>query len=104
MPKKRKKIGNSYRLPYEKGTGQIHTYGTVSGAKEYRENPDNMSAPFEFFIFLGKQSQTKHLNGNYTVFGKVIKGMDVVKKISELPADEGDWPLYNVYIKAKVIE
>jgi peptidylprolyl isomerase len=104
VPKKRKKIGNSYRLPYEKGTGQIHTYGTVSGAKEYRENPDNMSAPFEFFIFLGKQSQTNHLNGNYTVFGKVIKGMDVVKKISELPADEGDWPLYNVYIKAKVIE
>lgn len=104
VPKKRKKIGNAYRLPYEKGNGQKHSYGTVSGAKEYRENPDNMSAPFEFFIFLGKKSQTKHLNGNYTVFGKVEKGMNVVKKISELPTDEGDWPLYNVYIKAKVLE
>ncbi len=104
VPKKRKKLGNLYRLPYEKGVGRVHSYGTVSGAKEYRKNPDNMSAPYEFFIFLGKKSQTKHLNGRYTIFGEVKKGMDVVEKISKLPADEGDWPLYNVYIKAKIID
>ncbi len=104
IPKKRKKIGNTYRLPYEKGNGRVHAYGTVSGAKEYRKNPDNMSAPYEFFIFLGKKSQTKHLNGRYTIFGKVIKGMDVVEKIAQLPTDEGDWPLYNVYLKASILE
>ena len=104
VPKKRKKLGNAYRLPYEKGNGRVHSYGTVSGAKEYRKNPDNMTSPYEFFIFLGKKSQTKHLNGRYTIFGKVTKGMNVVEKIANLPADEGDWPLYNVYITVEVIE
>ena len=65
--KKRAAIGSDYRLPYEKGNGRIHRYGTVSGAKEYRKNPDNKTAPFEFYIYLGPQTSNKHLNGNYTI-------------------------------------
>jgi peptidylprolyl isomerase len=103
-PKKRAALGGDYLIPAELKNGRKHGYGTVSGAKEYRENPDKKSAPFEFFIFLGPQRSTGHLNGNYTIFGKVIKGMDVVDKIAKEPVDEGDWPLVNVYINAKVIE
>lgn len=103
-PKKRAELGNEYLLPAEIIPGRIHEYGTVSGAKEYRENPDNRTAPYEFFIFLGPKSSTNHLNGKYTIFGKVIKGMDVVEKISKVKVDDGDWPLENIYIKAKVIE
>ena len=102
--KKRAEIGGNYTLPYEKGNGRIHQSGTVSGAKEYRENPDNRSAPFEFFIFLGPKSSTAHLNGKYTIFGKVTKGMDVVESISKLPADDGEWPIDNLYITAEIIE
>ena len=80
--KKRNKIGSNYLLPAEIN-GRDHSYGSVSGAKEYRENPDKQTMPFEFFIFLGPQSSTSHLNGNYTVFGKVTKGMDVVEKSAE---------------------
>jgi peptidylprolyl isomerase len=101
--KKRASIGD-YILPSELHNKRIHEMGTVSGAKEYRENPDKNSVPFEFFIFLGPLTSTGHLNGNYTVFGKVSKGMNVVKKIANLPSDNGDWPLQNVYIEAKVIE
>lgn len=101
--KKRAAIGD-YILPSELHNGRNHKIGTVSGAKAYRKNPDKNSVPFEFFIFLGPQTSTGHLNGNYTVFGQVTKGMDVVKKIANLPTDEGDWPLQNVYIEAKVIE
>ncbi|MDX1464050.1 MAG: peptidylprolyl isomerase, partial [Marinirhabdus sp.] len=101
--KKRAEIGPSYLLPAEIN-GRNHSYGSVSGAKEYRENPDKQTAPFEFFIFLGPQSSTSHLNGNYTVFGKVIEGMDVVEKISELDRDEGEWPVQNVYISAEIVE
>ena len=103
-PKKRAAIGHDYLLPAELDNNRKHTYGTISGAKEYRENPDKKSAPFEFFIFLGPQSSTGHLNGSYTIFGKVTKGMDVVEKIANLPSDEGDWPLQNVYITAHILE
>lgn len=102
--KKRAKLGNDYLLPPEIIPGRVHEYGTVSGAKEYRENPDNKTAPFEFFIFLGPQSSTGHLNGKYTIFGKVTQGMDVVEEISKVEADSGDWPLTNIYITAKVLK
>lgn len=103
-PKKRAKLGGDYLLPAELENGRIHEYGTVSGAKEYRENPDHRTAPYEFFIFLGPKSSTAHLNGKYTIFGKVTKGMDVVEEISKIEADSGDWPLNNIYITAKVME
>ncbi|WP_271393203.1 peptidylprolyl isomerase [Aequorivita sinensis] len=103
-PRKRAAIGKEYLLPAEIIPGRIHQYGTVSGAKEYRENPDHRTAPYEFFIFHGPKSSTSHLNGKYTVFGNVIKGMDVVEKISNVKTDDGDWPLENIYISAKVVE
>lgn len=102
--KKRAKLGRKYLLPAEIIPGRTHQYGTVSGAKEYRENPDHRSAPYEFFIFLGPLSSTTHLNGMYTVFGRVTKGMDVVEAISELERDGEDWPLINVTLKTSVIE
>ena len=101
--KKRANIGATYLLPAEIN-GRNVSYGSLVGAKEYRENPDKKSAPFEFFIFLGPVSSTSHLNGNYTVFGNITNGMDVVEKISELESDEGEWPLQNVYITAEVIK
>ncbi len=101
---KRRAIGQHYFLPAEISTKRIHKYGTISGAKEYRKNLDKKSVPFEFFIFLGPLEHTRHLNGEYTIFGKVIKGMDVVETIANLPADTGDWPLVNVYITAELFE
>ncbi len=103
-PRKRSKLGGKYLLPAELDNGRRHKYGTVSGSKEYRENPDKRTAPFEFFIFLGPQSSTGHLNDNYTIFGKVTKGMEVVETIANLPHDEGDWPLQNVYITVEILE
>ncbi|WP_347372731.1 peptidylprolyl isomerase [Aequorivita sp. Q41] len=103
-PRKRAALGNDYLLPAEIIPGRVHKYGSVSGAKEYRENPDNRTAPYEFFIFVGPKTATTHLNGKYTIFGKVTKGMDVVEEISKVKADAGDWPLSNIYISAKVIE
>ncbi len=102
VPRSRAKIGSKYLIPAE--IIHNHTYGTISGAKEYRENPDKQTIPFEFFIFLGPKSSTRHLEGNYTVFGKVTKGMEVVEKIANLPADDGEWPKQNVYITAEVLE
>lgn len=100
----RARIGNKFRIPNEIKQGRIHRKGTLSGAKYYRDNDDNMTEPFEFFIFLGPQKSTRHLNGNYTIFGQVTKGLDIVEKIANVPHDEQDWPLINVTLTAEVIE
>lgn len=100
--KKRYELGKDYLLPAE--IKHPHVYGSITGAKEYRENPDKKSHPYEFFIFLGKPVAKRHLDGSYTVFGKVTNGMEVVEKIANLDSDTGEWPLQNVYINAKVIK
>jgi len=101
--KKRAQIGR-YRLESEIIPGRNHIRGTLSGAKHYRKNPDKKSTPFEFFIFLGEPNNAKHLDDNYTIFGKVTKGMEVVDILANLASDEGDWPLENVYITVEIIK
>jgi peptidyl-prolyl cis-trans isomerase A (cyclophilin A) len=44
----------------------------------------------QFFI---TTSMPAHLNGHHTIFGEVVKGYDVVEKISKVPRDQMDKPL-----------
>lgn len=41
---------------------------------------------------------TPHLDGQYTVFGEVVSGLDVVDAIQRVPTDENDRPLHDVRI------
>jgi peptidylprolyl isomerase len=48
---------------------------------------------------------TPHLNGGYTIFGKVVKGYDTVQKIENTKVGRGDRPIEKQIIKnAKVIK
>lgn len=68
--------GPGYTIPFEE-TGLKHEDGAVAMA---RKGDDKNSAGSQFYICLGPQHQ---LDGEYAVFGKVIQGMDVVRKIQQ---------------------
>ena len=95
---KRRNIGK-YLLPNDYDKGFKHHRGMVSMPSKNVDNPYKKASPFEFFI-VQQQGGAHHLNGDYTIFGTVIRGMDVVDKIAAVPTDASDWPLQNVYIKA----
>ena len=61
-------------------------------------NPHKLASPFEFFI-VNQIGGAHFLDGDYTIFGEVIKGMDVVDKIAAVETDDGDWPMKNIFIK-----
>ena len=48
---------------------------------------------------------TPHLDGDYTVFGQLIEGMDVLDRIASVKTDRSDRPLNDVRIlSVKVIK
>lgn len=55
----------------------------------------------QFFITVAPQP---HLNGNFTIFGQVVAGQEVVDAISNVDRDEKDKPLQPVTIKSISVE
>ena len=103
VSKKRRDIGK-YLLPNDFNKGHTHKRGMVSMPSSSVDNPYKMASPFEFFI-VQKKDGAHHLNGNYTIFGEVIDGMETVDIIANLPTHNRDWPLNNVYInKVEIID
>ncbi|MDA9572700.1 peptidylprolyl isomerase [Flavobacteriaceae bacterium] len=94
--KKRKSIGK-YLLPVDNNHGFKHSRGMVSMPSSIIKNPHKLASPYEFFIVQSK-SGAHFLDGDYTIFGIVSKGMDVVDKIAGVDTDDLDWPISNIFI------
>jgi cyclophilin family peptidyl-prolyl cis-trans isomerase len=123
-----------YTVPAEFRPELIHKRGALCAARQGDQvNPKKASSATQFYIvqgqvwddktldmmeqrfgkkFTAEQRKvyttvggTPHLDGDYTVFGEVVDGMEVINKISDLPCDRMDRPVEDVkIISVKVIK
>ena len=47
---------------------------------------------------------TPHLDGDYTVFGEVVQGLEVVDKIAAVQCGQGDRPVQDVHMWMRVVK
>lgn len=75
-----------------------HVPGAVSAAR----TSDPNSAGCQFFICQGKHAS--RLDGQYSLFGQVVQGLDVVDAIAAAQTDAQDRPLEPICMDAVTIE
>ena len=85
------------KMPAEFTTKYSHVRGIVSTAR----TSDPNSGSCQFFIM---HKENKGLDNQYTIFGRVLEGMDVVDKIVLVPKGRNDRPLKNVTMESVTIE
>ena len=74
---------------------ETHARGIVSMARS--QDPD--SAGSQFFVVV---KDSDFLDGQYTAFGRVISGMDVVDQIVDSPRDNKDNPIDRIEMKVTI--
>lgn len=93
--------GSPYNLAPEFNDSLRHVYGAVGAGRD--DNPEKLSAGCQFYIVANKAG-LKRLDGNYTVYGQVFEGMDVVEAIVSVPTDSTDAPLKPIPLHIDVIQ
>jgi cyclophilin family peptidyl-prolyl cis-trans isomerase len=78
-----------------------HEPGIVSMARA--SDPDSAGSQF-FVMTTGSESWRPQLDGQFTVFGRLVAGQDVVDRIAAAPRDGRDRPLESVVIESVTIE
>ncbi len=125
--------GPSYRIPAEFVDDLVHVKGALAAARMGDNvNPKKESSGSQFYIVQGRtvtaqqlesfENQknfhyspeqkklylevggTPFLDRDYTVFGRVIKGLDVIDKIAAVQTQRGDRPVEDVKMKIKSIK
>ena len=98
----RKKYGN-YLMKPEFNSNRKHKYGTLAAAREWENNPEKLSSPFEFYI-VQKKSGAHHLDGEHTVFGEVISGFETMEKISKVKIGIDEWPIEDIKMTIEILD
>lgn len=79
-----------------------HRKGSVAMARlDNKINPARVSNGSQFYVTLKPMPA---LNGQYTVFGRVLEGIEHLEEISRLRTDRNNFPLEKVVIKRIVLE
>jgi peptidyl-prolyl cis-trans isomerase B (cyclophilin B) len=119
-----------YTIPAEFNEKIFHKKGVLAAARD--NNPEKASSGCQFYIVQGKVytdsslddlvvkrmkgkkipdeqrvvyktiGGTPWLDMNYTIFGEVVKGMEVLDKIAAVPTDSKDRPLQDIHMKMRM--
>ncbi len=119
--------GPGYTLPAEIKPGLFHKRGALAAARMGDQvNPQRRSSGSQFYIVTGRKFSDDELNqieqrmkikftpeqrnlyktiggapfldGSYTVFGEVVKGIEVAEKIAAQPRDRFDRPTQDIHM------
>lgn len=125
--------GPGYQIPAEFRDSLVHLKGALAAARTGGpSNPQKQSSGSQFYIVQGRpvndatldnmeaqkgikysqsnRDQYKEVGGTpfldmeYTVFGRVISGLDVIDKIAAVKTQPGDRPVQDVKMKIKVVK
>ncbi|MCU0428507.1 MAG: peptidylprolyl isomerase [Cytophagaceae bacterium] len=79
-----------------------HIKGALAAARTSDQvNPKKASSGSQFYI-VHNDKGTPFLDGNYTVYGQVIKGLEVIDKIANVEKGVGDRPIQDVRMNVSV--
>ena len=90
--------GPDYTLPAEFVNEYYHKKGALAAARRGdTANPRRSSSGSQFYI-VQDEMNCIHLDGQYTVFGETIDGLDVIDRIASAPTDRRDRPVKDIRI------
>lgn len=96
--------GTGTLIPAEFVDSLKHIRGAVAAARTGGpSNPEKESSGCQFYI-VENHNGRHDLDGEYTVFGQVAKGLNVPDKICMQEIGPRDRPVKNIYIKAEIVE
>ena len=84
-----------YTIPAEILPQIKHKKGSLAAARD--NNPERRSSGSQFYI-VHTDTGCKHLDGQYTVYGEVIEGFEVIDKIAKVRTGAADRPAEDVKI------
>lgn len=90
-----------YTVPAEFNPALKHKRGALAAART--ENPTKASSASQFYI-VEPEKGANFLDNNYTVFGEITEGLDVITKIASVKKDGSDRPLEDVKMTVKIVE
>ena len=94
--------GPGYTVPAEFVNEYWHKKGAIAAARKGdMANPRKASSGSQFYI-VHDENACLHLDGQYTIFGEVIDGLDVIDRIATVETDYYDRPSEDVFIKAVI--
>lgn len=125
--------GPGYTIPAEFVDTLVHVKGALAAARTGDQvNPEKRSSGSQFYIVQGRSTSeaalktiaarggfdyapgqierylelggTPFLDQNYTVFGQVVEGLDVIDKIAAVRKNPGDRPMEDVKMKISIVD